>query len=70
MPVEFKYGTDIPNKADILIKDAFFLKKEWNGNVNWVFKILDFDIINQPAADNTGDWLNVDSNIDEELPFR
>lgn len=72
VPVQFRFGTDIPNKAKIRINDFSFNATEYNGKVTVKPMIWEYEIVEEgekPKTDNDG-FMDIPDNIDAELPFR
>lgn len=70
--VLFPKGTNIADKTDILIKDAFYLVSKYQERVSTKLYIKDFSIIGgaapAPQTDKDG-FMNVPEGLDEDLPF-
>ena len=69
----FKKGTDIANKSKINITNAFMTGSEYNGNTKPKIFVLDYEVVEggQPAPAPSGDmdFMKVDADLDEGLPF-
>ena len=69
----FKKGTDLANKTKINITNAFMTGSEYNGNTKPKIFVLDYEVVegSQPAPAPSGDmdFMNIDADLDEGLPF-
>ena len=70
----FRKGTDIPNKAKIEITNSFYTVNEYNGKKYLKLFVLDYTVVeggNQPAPAPSGDmdFMKIDADLDEGLPF-
>ena len=69
----FKKGTDLVNKSKINITNAFMTGSEYNGNTKPKIFVLDYEVVegNQPAPAPSGDmdFMKIDADLDEGLPF-
>ena len=77
LDAEFKRGTDIPNKSQIAITDAFPKVTEYQGKKYVKFFVLDYTIIKQgeepqpqpQTIDNS--WVTIPEGFNEDdMPFK
>ena len=70
---QFRKGTDLANKTKINITNAFMTGSEYNGNTKPKIFVLDYEVVegNQPAPAPSGDmdFMKIDTDLDEGLPF-
>ena len=71
---QFRKGTDLKNKSKINITNAFMTGSEYNGNTKPKIFVLDYTVVeggNQPAPAPSGDmdFMKIDADLDEGLPF-
>ena len=71
---QFRKGTDLANKSKINITNAFMTGSEYNGNTKPKIFVLDYEVVeggNQPAPAPSGDmdFMKIDADLDEGLPF-
>lgn len=67
--IRFRKGIEVPDKAEIIIKDSFpVLRKGNDGTVYETWMIMDFEFKNKPQ-DNDG-FMNIPDGVDEYLPFK
>ena len=70
---QFRKGTDLANKTKINITNAFMTGSEYNGNTKPKIFVLDYEVVegNQPAPAPSGDmdFMKIDADLDEGLPF-
>lgn len=73
---QFKKGVEVSNKAKIEISNSFYTVNEYNGKKYYKLFILDFNVVEQgevkqlaPTPNGDMGFMNIDTDLDEGLPF-
>ena len=70
LDAQFRKGTDIANKAKILVKDAFLTGSEFGGNTKPKVFVLDYELAEGGEPKSSGDdFMIIPDEVDEMCPF-